>query len=79
MTDDHRSFGWRKTTFDGSRREQLRQVQHMTVRQRLKALDELNELSTHLQAMPKQLGGDTRSIHTVDDLCVQRNTYIEAL
>jgi CRISPR-associated protein Csx17 len=54
MSSDKRSIEWDRTTFDGSRREQLRQAQAMTVRQRLEALDQLQALSERLQAMPKQ-------------------------
>lgn len=54
MSDDQCPIDWSKTTFDGSRREQLRQAQRMTVRQRLEALDHLTELSERLQAMPRQ-------------------------
>lgn len=56
MTDRERNIDWRKTTFDGSRREQLRQAQAMTVRQRLEALEQLTELSERMQAMPRQSG-----------------------
>lgn len=42
---------WSKTTFDGSRREQLRRALTMTVRERLEALDELTRLSQCIQAM----------------------------
>lgn len=49
------AIDWRKTTFERSRREQLRQVQRMTVRQRLEALDELTRLSERLQALPRQV------------------------
>lgn len=54
MSDNQRPIDWSKTTFDGSRREQLRQTQRMTVRQRLEALDELAELSERLQAAPRR-------------------------
>ncbi len=54
MSDNDRPIDWSKTTFDGSRREQLRQAQRMTVRQRLEALDQLTELSERLRAMPRQ-------------------------
>ncbi|MHB1239250.1 MAG: hypothetical protein ACYC18_01960 [Gammaproteobacteria bacterium] len=79
MSDNERPIDWSKTTFDGSRREQLRQAQRMTVRQRLEALDELSELSERLQAMPKQLGCGTGAIHTVEGGRKQRNTYTEEL
>ncbi len=55
MSDNQRPIDWSKTTFDGSRREQLRQAQRMTVRQRLEALDELTALSERMQAMPRQI------------------------
>lgn len=44
---------WSGTNFDDSRREQLRQAQAMSVRQRLEALDQLAQLSERMQAMPK--------------------------
>ena len=50
------SIDWKKTSFDGSRREQLRQAQAMTVRQRLEALDELTRLSERIQAVPRTTG-----------------------
>lgn len=44
---------WYQTTFEGSRREQLRRVQAMTVRERLEALDQLRALSDRLQTMKR--------------------------
>lgn len=55
MSEDQRPIDWSKTTFDGSRREQLRQARRMTVRQRLEALDELTEIAERLRAMPRQV------------------------
>lgn len=66
MSDNEHPIDWSKTTFDGSRREQLRQAQHMTVRQRLEALDQLTELSERLQTMPRQAavpGGAVAGVH----------------
>lgn len=54
MTEHDRDMDWRKTTFDGSRREQLRRARAMTVRQRLEAMDELAALSERMRAMPRQ-------------------------
>lgn len=54
MSDDQRSIDWARTTFDGSRRDQLRQMQRLTVRQRLEALEQLTELSERLRAMPRR-------------------------
>jgi len=59
MSESERPIDWDKTTFDGSRREQLRRAQAMTVRQRLEAADQLAALSERMQAMPKKPG--TRS------------------
>jgi hypothetical protein len=53
MSDHKHRVDWRKTTFEGSRDEQLRQARSMTVRQRLVALSDLAELSDRLQAMPR--------------------------
>ncbi|HET9776057.1 MAG TPA: type I-U CRISPR-associated protein Csx17, partial [Gemmatimonadaceae bacterium] len=59
MSDSERPVEWGKTTFEGSRREQLRQTQRMTVRERLEALDHLTVLSERIQAMPRS-GGNTK-------------------
>lgn len=54
MTEHDENVDWSKATFDGSRREQLRQARKMTVRQRLEAMDELVSLSERMRAMPRQ-------------------------
>lgn len=54
MSDNERRIDWKKTMFEGSRREQLRQAQRMTVRQRLEALEQLAELSERIQAMGRK-------------------------
>ncbi|WP_018232242.1 type I-G CRISPR-associated protein Cas8g1/Csx17 [Thioalkalivibrio thiocyanodenitrificans] len=54
MSDNERPIDWSKTTFDGARREQLRQAKRINVRQRLEALDQLTVLSERLQTMPRQ-------------------------
>lgn len=60
---NHDPIGWSKTSFEGNRREQLRQAQAMTIRQRLEALDQLTTLSERMQAMPKGMaGGKSRGI-----------------
>lgn len=55
MTERDGNTDRKKTTFDGSRREQLRRAQTMTVRQRLEAMDELAALSERMRAMPRQM------------------------
>lgn len=62
MSNHDDEIDWRKTTFDGSRREQLRQAQTMTVRQRLEALDQLTNLSERMQAMPRKAGSASTTI-----------------
>lgn len=57
MSDKERPINWEKTTFDGSRREQLRRAQTMTVRQRLEAMNELIRTSECMQIMRKQPDG----------------------
>lgn len=54
MSNGEDQIDWSKTTFEGVRKEQLRQALKMTVRERLEAMDELDRLSERLQAMPKQ-------------------------
>lgn len=53
MTEEKPAIDWRKTTFEGARREQLRRAQSMTVRQRLEAMSNLSELTERLQTMPR--------------------------
>lgn len=54
MDEQKQTIDWRKTTFEGSRDEQLRRAQSMSVRQRLEAMNALAELSERLQAMPRR-------------------------
>ncbi|MDI3258794.1 MAG: hypothetical protein QJR02_03765 [Sinobacteraceae bacterium] len=54
MSDGEDQIDWSKTTFGGVREEQLRRALMITVRERLKSMDELNRLSERLQAMPKR-------------------------
>lgn len=44
---------WKKTSFEGNRREQLRQARSMTLRQRLEACSDLTELAERLRSMPR--------------------------
>ena len=45
---------WSKTTWEGSRREQLRASLKLTPKQRFEALEEMAELSDWLAAMRKK-------------------------
>ena len=51
---------WKKTTFEGSRIEQLKMAKAFTIRQRLEAMDELFRLSERIQAMRKTGSTDQR-------------------
>ncbi len=74
MTKYNPDIDWRKTTFDGSRREQLRRARAMTVRQRLEALDELCALSERMHAMFKQM--DAAGMMGSDSAaCLARNEF----
>ena len=48
--------GWESTTWEGSRRAQLRAALALTVRERLQAVEELAELARRLAAMPRTQG-----------------------
>ncbi len=53
MSDDD-SIDWSKTTWEGSRREQLRRWRALSLRERLLAVEEMAELSQRLAAMREQ-------------------------
>ena len=48
--------GWETTTWEGSRRAQLRAWLALTVRERLLALEYLAELAQRLATMPRRQG-----------------------
>lgn len=48
MSDTRDDIDWSKTTFEGSRIEQLRRWRALSIRQRFEALDELHYLSQRL-------------------------------
>ncbi len=45
MSESDKTIDWSKTTFEGSRREQLRRWRALSLRQRLEALDRLSDLA----------------------------------
>ncbi|OGQ77945.1 MAG: hypothetical protein A3F90_18965 [Deltaproteobacteria bacterium RIFCSPLOWO2_12_FULL_60_19] len=45
MSESDETIDWSKTTFEGSRREQLRRWHALSLRQRLEALDRLSDLA----------------------------------
>jgi len=45
MSESDKTIDWSKTTFEGSRREQLRRWHALSLRERLEALDRLSDLA----------------------------------
>jgi len=54
--NDGAATDWSVTTWQGSRREQLRRWRRLSVRQRLEALDEMTDLAERLARMPRRSG-----------------------
>lgn len=55
MTDDvNRDIDWSLTTWEGSRRAQLRRWLSLTLRERLEAVEEMDELARHFEEMRRQ-------------------------
>ncbi|HEY0465893.1 MAG TPA: hypothetical protein VGC79_16885 [Polyangiaceae bacterium] len=64
MSDTRDDIDWSKTTFEGSRIEQLRRWRALSIRQRFEALDELHYLSQRLAVcttFPTAAPEDTQS------------------
>ena len=57
---DKPEIDWEITTWEGSRREQLRRWQALTLRERLQAVEDLGELAKRLRDMPKKHGVDLK-------------------
>lgn len=57
MSEARDDIDWSKTTFDGSRREQLRRWRSLTVRERLEALDAMTELAERMAEQRKSHRG----------------------
>jgi hypothetical protein len=49
MSEADKTIDWSKTTFEGSRREQLRRWHALSLRERLEALDRLSDLAQLLK------------------------------
>lgn len=54
MTERDDRIDWSVTTWEGSRREQIRRWRRLTVRERLEALDEMTELAERLGSLPRE-------------------------
>lgn len=60
MNDDERHIDWSKTTFEGSRREQLRRWRALSLRQRLEALDRMTDTAAVLSRSAGNTAADRR-------------------
>lgn len=56
MTERDDPIDWSMTTWEGSRREQIRRWRRLTVRERLEALDEMTDLAERLSRLPRKSG-----------------------
>lgn len=55
MTDEaDQGIDWSLTTWEGSRRAQLRHWMSLTLRERLQAADEMDQLARHFEEMRRQ-------------------------
>lgn len=54
--DKKPDINWEITTWEGSRREQLRHWQALTLRERLQAVEDMAVLAERLRDMPKKQG-----------------------
>lgn len=50
MTDSESRIDWSLTTWEGSRKEQLRRWQKLSVRERLQAVEDMSELAKKMYA-----------------------------
>ncbi|MGH8718036.1 MAG: hypothetical protein ACREV0_03710 [Burkholderiales bacterium] len=56
MSDNWDHIDWSLTTWEGSRREQLRRHCRLSLREKLLALDELQELANHFREQRSRRG-----------------------
>lgn len=61
MSDPDDGIDWSVTTWEGSRREQIRRWRQLTVRERLEALDEMTELAERLGGSIREAGDKHQS------------------
>ncbi|MDA3934765.1 MAG: hypothetical protein PF630_10645 [Gammaproteobacteria bacterium] len=54
LNRDNDPIDWSKTTWEGSRREQLRQWRKLTLRERLLAVEEMADISRRFREMRMQ-------------------------
>ena len=51
MTQTKNEVNWNLTTWEGSRREQLRRARRLTLREKLIALDDMQDFASHFQKL----------------------------
>jgi len=56
---------WEETTWEGSRRAQLRRALKLTLRERLQAVEDMEDVARRLQEMRSRRGGPDRKKETV--------------
>jgi CRISPR-associated protein Csx17 len=65
MTDTGPEIDWALTTWEGSRREQLRRWRRLSLRERLRAIEEMADISRRFEEMRgKRKRGDAGSGRT---------------
>lgn len=57
---EHPEVRWELTTYEGSRREQLRRARELTLRERLQAIEEMAELSERLRLARERNASNSR-------------------
>jgi len=53
MKNKNKAIDWEQTTWEGSRRAQLRRWLKLNVRERLQAVENMNDVAQHFQQMRK--------------------------
>lgn len=68
MNESPEQIDWSLTTYEGSRREQLRRALKLSIRERLEALEGMSEISQRLAEMRVELrGGDLGKVNDDDE------------
>ena len=64
MNNDDSNIDWSKTTWEGSRREQLRRWRKLTLRERLQAVEDMTDISQHFEEMRERRESGDNAIST---------------
>ncbi len=67
MSTVDQAVDWNKTTFDGSRREQLARWRALSLRERMEALDRLSRQAEGLRSMPRRQGDESAALPAVHE------------